>query len=208
MTGLVFSRLTVLCEVKRDGKSRSRYWSCVCQCGVKTVVNGSSLRSGLIKSCGCYRSEIAKKVGDRTRTHGMTKTSIYAIWDSMIQRCTNPNRKDYFKYGGRGIVVCNEWMTFENFISDMGERPIGLSLDRIDNNGNYDKANCRWATATQQGRNQSTNRLITFNNVTRCISEWAEVLQMNKNSLEARFRRGWSVDKAFMEPIQKKAIYA
>jgi hypothetical protein len=132
----------------------------------------------------------------------MTNTSTYAIWDSMHQRCSNPKRKDFSKYGGRGISVCTEWDKFDDFLADMGERPKGLSLDRIDNDLGYSKSNCRWATAIQQGRNQRTNHMITFNGETRCIAEWAEFIGVNKNTLYARLTTyQWPVEKAMTKEI-------
>lgn len=117
----------------------------------------------------------------------------------MKSRCLNKNKKSYSDYGGRGIKVCDRWMKFENFLEDMGERPAGMSLDRIDNNGNYCKENCRWATNHQQANNKRSNRLVTFHGVTKSASEWADDLGINRATLYDRLYRGKfvSVDRAF-----------
>jgi hypothetical protein len=131
-------------------------WRCICDCGAEKTAAVNSLKSGLVQSCGCLLSETARK---RKTTHGMYKTPVYQSWDSMIQRCTNPATKKFSDYGGRGIAVCERWLAFENFYADMGDRPEGHTLDRINVNGNYEPGNCRWATAKQQSRNKRTTKL-------------------------------------------------
>lgn len=134
------------------------------------------------------------------RTHGHTsnwqQSSTYQAWAAMRQRCGNPNTKHWKSYGGRGITICERWESFENFLADMGERPAGCSLDRKDNNGNYCKENCRWATQRQQMNNTRVNRLITFNGITQTVSQWAEALGVKQNTLLYRLRRGWSIERA------------
>ena len=203
MTGLRFSRLVVTgCAGKPNGRSYA--WHVTCDCGNSFTTIGGALRDGSTKSCGCLQREKARAAGDRTRTHGMTNTSIYAIWDSMHQRCSNPNRKDFPKYGGRGIYVCNAWKSFEQFLADMGSRPIGKSLDRINNDLGYSPENCRWATAEEQARNQSTNRQITYLGETHCLSVWAEKLSIKPVTLQTRLAKyQWSVERAFTQPVQK-----
>lgn len=203
MTGMRFHRLLVIdCAGKPNGRSYA--WNVVCNCGRSFSTMGSNLRSGAAKSCGCLQREKARAAGDRTRTHGMTNTSIYSIWDSMHQRCSNPNRKDFRKYGGRGINVCDAWKSFEQFLADMGPRPTGMSLDRINNDLGYSPKNCRWATAKQQARNQRTNRLITYLGETLCLSEWAEKLSISQITLQTRITKyKWSVERALTQPVQK-----
>lgn len=121
----------------------------------------------------------------------------------MRQRCNNPNRHNYHRYGGRGITVCQEWDDFWQFVLDMGERPKGHTLDRIDNNGPYTPQNCRWANSAIQNRNNIRTRLITFKNKTQCITDWAQELNININTVWARLRRGWSVEKALFTPTKK-----
>ncbi len=128
--------------------------------------------------------------------HGMRRTRIYRIWSAMKNRCFNPKNKDYPRYGGRGIAVCERWLKFENFLADMGERPLSMSIDRIDNDGNYEPGNCRWATRMEQQNNQRKNRFFVLNGVTKTLSEWASCLGINRNTLQTRFQRGWPAERA------------
>ena len=136
-------------------------------------------------------------------THGMSRTSTYHIWASMKARCSNKNHQNYHRYGGRGVSVCKDWVnSFEQFFQDMGERPDGMSIDRIDVNGNYEPANCRWATANEQMRNTSVNRLITHNGETKTLVEWSELAGMSMQTLCARLDRwGWSFEDAISKPV-------
>ena len=150
--GQVFGRLTL---TKAYAELRGRFWchELKCECGNITTVHGSSLTSGATKSCGCFNAE--QRFG-RNKTHGKTHSLAYISWAGMIQRCTNPKATKVKRYSARGIKVCDRWLnSFENFYADMGDRPsTKYSLDRIDNDGNYEPTNCRWATAVEQGRNK------------------------------------------------------
>ena len=158
LIGQRFGRLIVLAE---NGQYRYHVlWLCVCDCGQFVTVRGNALRTGDTQSCGCFQREEARlKVMLRNAKHGQAvkgKTAPeYRVWASMIQRCTNPNDKSWRYYGGRGIRVCDRWLgSFEDWRADMGARPEGLTLDRIDNDGNYEPSNCRWATWQQQINNR------------------------------------------------------
>lgn len=158
--GKKYNRLTAVAYAGQN-KWHNALWECRCDCGKITVVTGCSLRRGEIKSCGCLQVEIHRKVH---RTHGegygVQKTVEYATWERMKRRCTNPNARQWKWYGGRGIKVCDRWMhSYENFLADMGRRPPRLSIDRINNDGNYDPSNCRWATRAEQVRNRSKSQL-------------------------------------------------
>lgn len=127
-------------------------------------------------------------------------TPTYQSWQAMRQRCNNPNHAHFSNYGGRGIRACARWGSFEAFLKDMGERPAGSSLDRIDNGRGYDRANCRWSSRTTQNRNNSQNRLVEFAGVKRCLSEWCELLNLNYARVYARlYRLNWDVSNAFFK---------
>lgn len=152
LTGLKFGFLTVISQATRKSKYIA-LWSCMCTCGTAKVVEGAQLRKGKTKSCGCIRSMLSS---NRFAKHGGTGTSEYGIWKSMKSRCSNVNDKAYKYYGGRGISVCERWAnSFEMFLLDMGQRPTSdLSIDRMDNNGNYEPSNCHWATRKEQTMNR------------------------------------------------------
>lgn len=199
LTGQVFGRLTVV------GYSHSKYdayWKCVCTCGAECVVRGLGLKAGDSTSCGCYHKESASL---RFTTHGMVGCPEYCTWKRIRQRCNNNKNPDYPQYGGRGIVVCSEWSSFEQFYADMGPRPSkDHSLDRIDNNGNYCKNNCRWATANEQANNKRSNKALTHKGETRTMSQWAAESGMCYSTLRGRIRRGWDMDRALTEPVGKQ----
>lgn len=121
-------------------------------------------------------------------------------WGDMKGRCLNPAHRNYADYGGRGISICERWLTYENFLADMGERPPGRSLDRLNNDGNYEPSNCRWATPKEQARNTRSNRLITYKGETKCMAQWADDLGLPKHTLEQRVAKGWDIEKALTTP--------
>jgi hypothetical protein len=155
LVGLRFGRLVVLKIAQYE--NRKRYWHCRCDCGTEKTIVGDSLRGGLTRSCGCLTRDLNIV---RQTTHGKTHASIYGVWKSMRLRCDAPTNRAYKNYGGRGIKVCDRWRTFENFLADMGEPPPGLTIERVDNDGDYAPGNCRWASYREQSRNrQKTYRL-------------------------------------------------
>jgi hypothetical protein len=182
ISGSRYGMLTVL-DIGDIFNSPSRKhvtWNCICDCGNKTTVRLNSLRSGIVRSCGCLRGKTVK--------HGKSKTPEYITWARMKDRCLNEKSKSFGNYGGRGISVCEEWIdSFETFYSDMGVRPSkNHSIDRIDVNGNYEKNNCRWATIRQQSLNKRTNRYIEFNGAKKTLTEWAESIGITQSSMSER----------------------
>ena len=136
-------------------------------------------------------------------SHGLSGTPEYHAWVDMKQRCLNPNAKNYSYYGGRGITVCDRWLNFKNFLADMGSRPTAKhSLDRIDNNADYSPNNCKWSTKAEQQNNQRTNRLITIENNTRTIAQWAKKMGYGETVIYERLKAGWSEYKAVMTPVR------
>ena len=196
LDGQRFGRLTV---IRRNGISKDRYikWLCQCECGQQLTVKSSSLKSGHTKSCGCLQKEL---VSQRSYKHGHKcrnkPSKTYIVWYNMIQRCNNPDNKHYKNYGGRGIKVYQRWLRFENFLEDMGEQLKGLTLDRIDNNGDYCPENCQWSTRTEQQRNKRTNRLITINGITKCLIGWCEYYGLKYQTVCNRLWRGWTPEEA------------
>ncbi len=200
LVGLKFGRLTVL---KRDTEytKKDSKWICQCECGTIKSIMALSIKSGTTKSCGCGRKEWASH---RATTHGLTKSPEHRTWGSMIQRCENINHHAYMNYGGRGISICKRWReSFLNFLADMGARPsISHSIDRINNNGNYEPSNCRWATEQEQKSNRSDNRFITFRGETMTISDLAKKHGITYNILNKRISAGWDLEKALTHPVK------
>lgn len=197
LVGLTFGRLTVFGLM---GHAQSReamtYWLCRCLCGNWRIVPKHKLTLSRIKSCGCYKTELLHS-GKMSRSHGRSKSRLYCIWGWMFTRCYNPKCENYLDYGGRGIKVCDQWLTFENFRADMGEPPSSKhSIDRVDVNGNYEPSNCRWANPVEQARNKRNNRFITANGETHCLSEWAEITGLKSGLIARRLRRNWPSDEA------------
>lgn len=199
LIGRRFSRLNVVSVYRRNKKTT--VCVCICRCGNTTKVLASNLKRGATRSCGCLYKETR---GFHSRTHGLSKTPEYKVWKKMRERCVNPNCKDYRLYGGRGITICAPWMeSFENFLADMGKRPPGTSLDRIDGNKGYGPENCRWATSLQQANNVSRNRVINLEGIERTMSEWCRLFHMPLSAVSARINSlGWTPEKALRTPIR------
>ncbi len=197
LTGQKFGKLIVIKQTPSNRWGHSR-WLCECICKQKTTVCGGSLKSGNTKSCGCLVTK-----------HGHSRkgrwSKVYKSWTHMIQRCTNPNNERYRDYGGRGITICRRWMIFENFLKDMGEQPQKHQLDRIDNDGNYCKKNCRWATRKQQAGNKRNNIVGTYKGKTQLVARWAEEFNIKYTTLRYRLCvLGWSIERALTTPIRKR----
>ncbi len=198
LTGKVFGRLTVLDFVGRN--SHGAYlWICYCECGNTIEAIGSDLKDRK-KHCGCQTAANKKGVN---RTHGLSRHPVFKIWERMISRCHNPKDWAFAYYGGRGIRVCKRWRTSpETFIADMGERPSNkYTVNRKDNDGNYDPENCEWATDTEQARNTRRNHLVTIGGETLCLSAWCERFKVSPALVHCRLRYGWTIEKALATPV-------
>lgn len=199
-TGDQFGRLTVLALVE-ESNLKDYIWRCRCVCGSEVRVKRSHLRNGSTKSCGCLRREdSAVKLHILNFKHGesLPETPEFRAWSAMIQRCTNPATPGFKNWGGRGIDICVRWRnSYSVFLADMGRRPSPVhTLERRNNAAGYDPENCYWATMTEQQRNKRSNHLLTFNNITQCISAWADQLNMPYHRLHSRIKRGWSAERA------------
>ena len=189
LTGRRFGRWLVLSRA--ENKARTQ-WLCVCDCGTTKSVQGANLTNGTSISCGCYRDELPRTAQTAAVTrHGMTDSPTWNSWMAMIKRCYGKYSINYANYGGRGIEVCKRWVdSFEEFLADMGERPEGMSIDRINVNGNYEPGNCRWATRKQQARNTTTNKIVLFEGKSYCQKELAEKLGIGAQTIRKRMRKG------------------
>lgn len=200
--GEKINRLTILEEIESvkapNCNKTYRRIRCKCDCGDIRDYYYHAVKSGKTSSCGCYQREATS---ERSKTHGMKGTKTYATWMCMRSRCGNENDQDFYNYGARGIKVCERWQkSFENFLEDMGERPEGFTLDRINSNGDYEPNNCRWATLKEQARNKSTNRRVTYGGQTKTFTEWVELFGEKYSTLWYKCKNAnWDTTKVFNE---------
>jgi hypothetical protein len=188
ISGHTFNKLTVTRYAYT--KNKKAYWWCKCSCGKEIIVESYPLRHNERISCGC---EVYKGLDK-----GYSHKPLYNLWWNIKRRCNDSTIPSYKNYGGRGISICKEWMDYSEFYKwslNNGYRR-GLTIDRIDVNGNYEPSNCRWVDWKTQERNRSNNHLLTYNDETHCISEWSEITGINKRTIRGRLLRGWSVKDA------------
>lgn len=199
IAGQKFGRITALSYAGSD-KNGNAKWNCRCDCGVEKTILGQSLRSGKVVSCKCYSNELATK---SKLTHGLSSTAYYKAWFGMLQRCENKNHTAWKRYGGRGIKVCERWHAFENFLADMGQRPEGATIERVENNGNYEPGNCCWATRSEQQNNRSTNRIVEVDGIKMTFAQAAKKFNIEYGTARSRLKSNWSVDTAFKTPTKQ-----
>ncbi len=201
LIGKKFNKLTVL--ERSSIKSRNVVWKCRCDCGNITFVETCNLKANRVKSCGCLKLE---KFIERSTKHNQRHTKLYEVWKSIKQRCLNPNNRSYKNYGLRGISICDEWKndfnTFYTWSMKNGYNSK-LSIDRINNNGNYEPSNCRWVDRTTQANNKRTNHFITYDNKTLTIAQWSQETGISPCAIYCRLQRGWSPEKTLTTPISK-----
>jgi len=191
--GKKFNRLTVICEIKKLPNNHNRQFKCLCDCGNETVAAYCQITGGGKASCGCLKKESMSRIAKKNKTHGLSNSRTYKSWAAMWTRCRSKKNKNY---NGRGIKVCVRWKIFKNFLDDMGIRPNNSTIERKNNNGNYEPSNCKWATNLEQGGNKRNNRILTFNGVSKTVSEWARFRGIKMTTLKERIVRGWDVKKA------------
>ncbi len=202
LSGRLYGRWTV---IHRDGSHNGQsIWRCRCICGVERSLRISSLRNGSSTSCGCLAKEL---LATRSTTHGLSKHPLHRTWARMKDRCFNKESKYYVRYGGRGIKVCERWMSFMNFYDDtISTWDAALSLDRIDNDGPYSPENCRWTDDKTQSRNRRNVTSLTVNGETKLFVEWAEIIGISAPTLRARERSGWPADKIISNSLWQRNI--
>lgn len=213
LTGIKFGRLVALAWTGRRERN-ALVWKFQCDCGNVVERVGVEVTQGRCSSCGCWAKEEAARRFEKyarparitaATIHGKSKTRTFYAWGGMKDRCSNPNNKDFAKYGGRGISVCQRWLdSFENFLADMGEKPDGMTLDRIEVNGNYEPSNCRWASPRTQVNNRRKTTMLTMNGVTKPLTEWADEVGLGPKTIMYRLKQGWDVKSALTEPLNTK----
>lgn len=197
LKGQRFGKLVVVRE--SDSRNGRAYWVCKCDCGNENTVMSSMLKNANTKSCGCL---LAEKNRLRSK-HNLRNTREYACWNQMIQRCMNKNNPGYKHYGARGITVCDEWLIFENFYKDMGQKPDPeWSLERIDNDSGYRPENCRWASRLTQCNNRRSSKRLLFRGRLMTVAEWAREVGIKQATIRARINRdGWSIEEALTRGV-------
>lgn len=202
LTGKKFGRLTVVKRAKNSAKCETM-WECICDCGSSVVVRGRSLTQGITKSCGCSR----KDPRPYRRTHGMSKTRLYRIWSLIKDRCENENSHAYQRYGGRGIKLCPEWAKPDSFFEWALSHGYedGLSIDRIDNDGDYCPENCRWTDCYTQSNNTRRNRYLTLDGKTKTLAMWCKEYGMPYKTVHSRIDKcGWDLKRALETPVDTR----
>lgn len=207
LTGQRFNRLLVI-EPKRL-KNGKFAWKCQCDCGNVVVTQGAQLKNGHIKSCGCYKNDIARQ---RCTKHGFSRTKLFYVYQGMHSRCEKTSHKMYERYGGRGISVCEEWsgkdgfINFYNWAIENGYKER-LQVDRINNNGNYEPSNCRWVTCYENLMNKSNTLFYEYKGQKKTLKDWAEETGIPYKRLRARIKEcGWCFEKAIKTPVRLKNI--
>ena len=195
---MTFGKLCVVPNTRGVAKGNRSTWLCRCECGREKVMKAQLLLAGKARSCGCMKSRKGMNA-----THGMQGTPTWRSWQSMKTRCRDPSHTSYPRYGGRGISYDPKWESFEGFLEDMGMRPPGKTLDREDNDGDYNRANCRWRTPRQQSLNRSDNVWLTFGGETLCLSDMAAKHGLHRGTVHARLQRGWTLDRALTTPARR-----
>lgn len=213
LAGQRFGELTVLNRIENDRYGRAQ-WQCRCNCGNLTNVASGNLVSGHTSSCGCMEALNRERMGSRNKRHGKYGTSIYGVWNAIIQRCCNPNQSSFKNYGGRDIQVCDEWKTFDLFYEwakqsgyvDVAARGE-CTIERIDVNGDYCPTNCKWVNMQEQANNKRNNHRLLYDGECKTLAQWARSLNIPYDCLKQRINRlGWSAEKALTTPVGEGGV--
>lgn len=198
LIGNTYHRLQVI-SLSDKNNCNKVHWNCQCSCGNLIIVAACHLISGHTQSCGCFKKEVLTK-------HGESFKKEHWIWKGIVRRCTVPKCKHYHNYGGRGIKVDNRWLVYENFLTDMGRAPSSdHTVERKDNNGDYNLDNCKWATWDEQANNRRSNRFVSFNGETLTISQWAQKTNIAGDTIIGRLNRGWTDERALTQsPLEHR----
>lgn len=200
LSGSVFGRWVVIEPSSTKVYTHHHAHLCRCQCGTERIVSTSRLKRNLTLSCGCAATEAAAKQNTR---HGYTKHRLAATWRTMKERCSNPNHCGYHRYGGRGIHVCERWLSLKNFVEDNDDLALpGLSIDRINNDLGYSPENCKWSSAEEQMNNRTITVHLDLNGRSQSITRWARELGIADQVLRKRIQAGWSVEKTLTTPLR------
>lgn len=185
-------------------RSSDQFWIFQCDCGNAKISRMYDVKRGKINSCGCIRKNLLAERNKVNSKHGYFGTPTYNSWSGIIERCCNPKSGNYSMYGAKGITMCERWRSsFENFLEDMGDRPTGTSIDRIDVYGNYEPSNCRWSDAKTQARNRSNNVRYEYDGKNLTLAEWSEITGIRSDTLNRRIKRqGWSVEEALTRKLK------
>jgi len=205
--GVVYGRLTILERVLSPTKANLTYYKCKCNCGNIAIISRPNLVSGHTISCGCYKKELMTS-NKYKETHNESRTRLYHTWQSMKQRCYDINIKEYKWYGARGIGICIEWMdyiSFSNWAKGNGYKKH-LTIDRIDNDGDYEPNNCKWSTTKQQNRNKTTTRFVELNGEKKGLGEWSEILNIPMSTMVNRANRKCSPEQILNTNYKRRNI--
>lgn len=202
------TRIGRLVLLQPERRKTHWYWLCKCDCGSVKAAREDHLRSRKTQSCGCGKMESLERCWKARVVHGdcsrKGKAREFQVWVNMRRRCTDPLDAGFERYGGRGIRICTRWSSYANFIADMGRMPTPKhTIERKNNDGNYEPSNCVWATRLDQANNRRSNHVLTHGGETLTIAQWSRRVGIPQLTLAARIRRGWSTAKSLTQPLRK-----